>query len=488
MTQKIDRRKFLGDSIALAAATSLLEGLSSSAFADQVAPYCIDEENLVNLKGENLSFGSCVYPYRKKVNDPIWLLNECKSMGLTEIRYALPREHVEHGPNNGAFDPRMFHEPDPEITDMLRNSGFDIILTLNGHPADQKGVPLDWPRNSDGTINGAAAATSFANYTRWVVNHTKEYVRTYELWNEAFGKIEDQEAHKSFGPGGSKQNADNYASMMLPAMAEIRRHDQPAYVAIEGNYWNTERSVGESTKFQHLLAQTDYVVRHPYGYQPAMYQMKGADTKPGFICETTEFYRKFKPNVKWWYTEYNVSDKDVGLVSNEMTGFVQAKAVLRATLLHLRHGIEHLDIFALYYPSLPHFSLCNKDRSRRPAWHAMHSLILSCAPKKQSNSGILKRTTNLPASMRDLAVATAHGFTYMVWQETEAAQFSRSIPARDVAIGLERTDGKELKIANVIDPIMGRKFIVHPGPRTNHVTVRLPVVDYPYLVELQGAG
>lgn len=504
MSEEISRRKLL-----LAVGASLLgnqlvslypamagDNRQSTASARQLASvnstgveYFVPDGELVNISGEKLYIGSSIYPFRKN-NDPQWLLKECKAIGFNEIRFSFPREHVERVPNSGDFDPEHFHNPYPEITANLRDSGFNVILLLNGHPGDKHGNPLDWPRNADGTIDGERAAPSFANYSRWIVNHTKDFVGTYELWNEAFGLIEDQHARKSFGPGGSRENADNYAAMMLPAMRQIKQHAPHAAVTIEGNYWNVEKSAGASQNYLRLLREADYVIRHPYGYQPKGYEGGRQQGHPGQFLEIAEYYRRINPNIRWWFTEYGVSAHDVGLPQAQMRGLVQAKGALRSTTLHLRHNIEHLDIFALYYPSSPPYSLCEKDMSRTIAWHAMQRLLNSLCLGQKSIEAKLERENELGADFRDLAVATPGGFSYLIWQETPVESFKNTIAAARTKVILKNSHSTPMRLVSAIDPITGSEpkniqATLEARTTTGRLSLELPVSDYPLLCHIE---
>ncbi len=488
---EIGRREFMMRSLACALGINVFPGQYLSSLARRTRsetpglPYFVVEgNNLVNIAGGNLHFGTSIYPFRKG-QDPSWLLDECRSLGLTEIRFSYPREHFDHSGMSTQFDPGHYQNPYRDLTRMLAESPFDVILTIQGHAADSRGHPLDWPRNPDGSIDGKTAAPSFANWTRWLVNHTKDYVDTYELWNEAFGHIDDQAARKSFGPGGSKENADNYANMMLPALEQVKRWAPGAKVAIEGNYWNTQRSAGSSYAFQQLLSMSDYVIRHPYGYIPRMYEPIGPDGKPGFLIEAMEVYRQYNRNVRWWYSEYGVSAKDVGLQEDQMPEEVQAKAVLRSTLLHLRHRIDHLDIFALYYPSSKCFPLCASDRSRRLAWLAYQRLIASCQPKQRSITSRLVRSTSIPSQLRDLAIASGNGFTYCLWQETDVHSFKERTPPVQAQVTLSDATGRPLKVAGIVDPITGLSPTnVEVCHSVRDLTITLPVADYPLLCKI----
>lgn len=453
------------------------------------APYFnLPAAELVNVRGDRLHIGSAIYPFRKNA-DAEWLLSECRALGLNGIRFSFPREHMEHVPNTGAFDASHFHNPYSGITRLIRNSGLDVILTIHGHPGDRKGDPVEWPRNPDGTINGAAAAGSYANYTRWLVNHTKDFAHTFEMWNEAFGHIEDQKFKKSFGPGGSKQNADNYAALVAPAIAQVRQQAPHAKVTIEGNYWNVATSAAKSKLYCKLLSEADFVIRHPYSYTPTEYLTKGAENRNAYFYEEDQFYRSINPRLQWWYTEYNVTAKPLGVTPAQLHGALQAKALLRSTVLHLRHGITHLDVFALFYPSSPELTLIDVGGTRRPAWFALRNFIALCGLNKPAVSGDIQRTSALPSSMRDLSVATANGFSYMVWQETDATAFKdKIVPARQT-VSLRHTEGRRLAFGAVTDPLTGKDVSnVRQQPEPDgSLSLTLPVLDYPLVVQLRVA-
>ena len=476
--------------LALCRPGALLPRMASAAVPHdrRRAPFFdVPDDELINLRGQQLRFGSTIYPWK----EPEWILEECRAIGFTGVRLSLPREHVEHGPNDGAFDPRCFHNPFPAAIELVRRSKLDVVMTVHGHPADRKAVPLEWIRNADGTINGKANARSFGNYTRWLVNHTKDFVQTYELWNEAFGSIEDQKFHRSFGPGGSLQNADQYADMMLPAMAAVKECAPHARTAIEGNYWGIQDSVARSESYQRLLAQADFAVYHPYNYGPKQYTKEGK--KAGGLSQFYEangYYRSINPRIEWFFTEYNVEARGLGLPPEQERGHLQAKLLLRATALHLRHGIAHLFPFALIYPPSPTFTFIDPGRKRRPVWHAMQRFMAACAPKQRCVEASLDRPGALSANLRDLAIATPEGFTYCIWQETAPDHLKDDAPPQIATVTLRCPSGKPIALASVVDPITGQAVAgARATPAGNgDLALSLPVTDYPRLVTLRLGG
>ena len=491
------RREFIRQATAYGFAASGLLGFSSEipgfAISQRRVPgpdggpyFDLPDDLLVNVRSDQLHFGSAIYPFRQNANAE-WLLKECQALGLNGIRFSFPREHIERVPNNGSFDPGHFHNPYTEITNLIRNSGFDAIMTIHGHPGDQKGAPVEWPRNSDGTINGRAASGSYANYTRWLVNHTKDFVHTYEMWNEAFGHIEDQRFKKSFGPGGSKQNADNYAALVSPAVSQVRLQAPHAKITIEGNYWNVQNSAAKSKLYCELLKRADFVIRHPYSYTPTEYLTKGSNNHNAFFYEENEFYRSINPKLQWWYTEYNVTAKPLAVSPERLNGALQAKAILRSTVLHLRHGITHMDVFALFYPGSPELTLIDLDRTRRPAWYAYRNLINSCAPGRGSVTGKLQRISALSPGLRDLSVSVVNGYNYMIWEETDVSEFKMAPTRLRETVVLRNEFGKHLKLISVMDPMTGKEVTdVHAVNQPDgSLSVSLPVTDYPVAVSLQ---
>ncbi len=437
-----------------------------------------DETSPVVIRhSKNLHFGTSIYPFRKN-QDPAWLLSEAGALGLNELRVGYPRQRVERQPNYDKFDPQHFHEPSPQILNLLRDSHFLILMVLQGPGADTKGNPVDWPRTASGSIDGLRAAEAHANYAHWTINRTKDFVDTYELWNEAFGKIDDPRK-KSFGPGGSLENADNYAAMMIPTANLIRKLAEGRKIAVEGNYWNLSRSVGSSPDFQHLLQMADFVVRHPYGYQPESYER--IDPERG-TTSAMDLYRTYNSNLKWWFSEYGVSPHDVGLTPGNMPEIVQAKAVLRSTVLHLLHDIEHLDVFCLYYPTIPHYTLIDETGRRKPAFFALQKLIASLTPRRQCLDLKIKRL-DLPADCKDLCLTTTDGFTYLIWQETSVKTFTQSPPSVVSNPLLKLDNGGSLRLESVTDPIKGMQVadaIAH-AVSPSEVRLSIPVQDYPLI-------
>ncbi len=437
------------------------------------------------LDSARLNFGTSIYPFRKNLN-PQWLLAEAASLGLTELRIEYSRDRVELTSNDQVFDPRQYHEPRPEVLRLLRQSRFNILFVLDGSRRDANKRKIDWPRNEDGSVNGTASALGMRHYTRWALSQTGDIAYAYELWNEAFNTLFDQGfLKKGFGPGGSQQNADNYSAMLLPSLREIRRHGGKQKILVEGNYWNLERSVDTSTSYQALLREADFAVIHPYGYKLHFYEPATAENpKPGLLYQVMRRYPQINPNIAFWYTEYGVSAKDVGRTDNHMPDFTQAKAVLRATLLHLAAGVEHLDVFCMYYPSIAHFSLIDAQKKRRPAWYALQRLLAAIGPGKTARAAPLQRTSALPNGLRDLAIATHDGPLYMVWQETPVGRFDTTVPMATTKLTLRGTNSAPY-LRDAIDPISGKAWTdVHTATRGNDLEITLPVADYPCLLYL----
>jgi len=437
-----------------------------------------DSKALLTLQGSDLHVGTTLYPYRQG-NDVAWLLGKARDLGLTELRVGYERQRVEKAAHPETWDPQNYRDPQPEVLAALRKSGFAILLTLLGPGRDPQGHVKDWPRKADGTIDGPAAAAGYANYVRWTVNHTKDFVGTYELWNEAFNTISVRGVGngKGFGPGGSLANADDYSAMMAPALAEIRRHAPGAQVTVEGNYWNLSRSVDLSTAYQALLKAADYAIIHPYGFKPAGYQPGG-----NLYASWTD-YARYNPKLRFWWSEYGVHPKDVKIPETNWTDFGQSKAVLRATVLHLHEGLEHLDLFDLYYPSQPAFSLLDgKTRQPRQAYGAFKALLASLQLGKPGGTGALKRAADLPATLRDLAVAVPGGFTYLVWQETDPQTFEQHTPPVQATVTLAA--GAALHLVRASDPLTGKALSVKTHPVEGGLALDLTVPDYPIVCEL----
>lgn len=483
MAESISRRDFVRYAWGCAMACSLLDATKAWAAGESLAlrpaPYFdLPNDTLVTLSSKALHFGTSIYPFRKD-NEIEWLLHEVRALGLTGVRVGFPREHIDHAASRGEFDPSAYNNPYRDITDALRGSNLEVTLTIQGHQGDKQGRPLEWPRNADGSINGRAAAPAFANYTRWLVNHTKDYASIYELWNEAFGHIDDQQFKKSFGPGGSKENADNYSAMMLPAAAEVRKHAPDAAMAIEGNYWNVDRSVGESATMQKLISMADFMVTHPYSYTPAMY-----DSGSQF-ARTHDFYRSINPNIQHFFSEYNVGSKQMGFTADGTPERIQAKALLRSTMLHLRHGITRLDMFDLFYPTNPSFSLIDTSHRRKLSFDAFRSLLSALKPGHAASSGhTLTRLSALAPDIRDLAVTNGQGIAYMIWQETLVESFKDDAAAREVSVTLSLASGGVPRVRATLDPMTGREFSARVEDRAGALVVVMPVTDYPRILLL----
>src|SRR5205823_1271245 len=129
-----------------------------------------------------------IYPFRSEA-DPDWLIREAHALGLTEVRVEYTREHVERATDDSVYDPAHYREPHPEIVDALRHSGLDVLLVLDGYHADAKQRPVDYPRLANGTVDGGAAAPGIANFARFAVEQTKDFVHAYELFNEPFNTM-----------------------------------------------------------------------------------------------------------------------------------------------------------------------------------------------------------------------------------------------------------------------------------------------------------
>lgn len=443
-------------------------------------------DQLITISANELRIGTSIYPFRAP-HRPDWILSECKQIGFNSIRLAYPRNNCQRGDDDGPYDRRAFRLPNPDISDLLRSSGMKVVMNVQGHSGDSKASPIEWPRNSDGSINGKAAAQSFANYTHWLTEETRDFVETYELWNEAFGHIDDQKYKMSFGPGGSKENADNYADMMTPALRVIRKLAPNASITIEGNYWNVNRSAGASESYQQLLAAADLAIKHPYGYDEETYQSKRSHGKESQFWEQDHFFRTINPNLKWCYTEYAPTASCLGVKVNELKGRLQAKGFLRATVLHMRHGITQLYPFAIYYPTAPGNTMIDEDGTRRPAWYAMQRFLQCCKLNKPAIAAKLSRSTKLPEACRDLAIATANGFTYCIWQETDPKTFINAASPQTVTVQLKASLAKPIILASVIDPLEGKtiqniRTQSHPDAS---ISITVPVTDYPLLCQLQ---
>ncbi len=444
----------------------------------------LSNERLVNIRADDLSIGTSLYPWRKP-HRPDLLFSECREIGFNCVRLAYERNHCQKLLSAQGVEQYKYQLPNPDISNLIHSSGLDVIMLIQGHAGDNKGNGIEWIRLEDGTIDGKANAASLEAYTRWLLQHTREFVQVYELWNEAFGHIDDQQFKKSFGPGGSLENADNYAAMMLPSMNAIRRIAPEAKVTIEGNYWNVEKSVAQSSLYQTLLAHSDYVVKHPYGYDPGMYS-GGAEGHASQLYEQDRFYRSINPEIKWIYTEYAPTAKVLGVKENELNGELQAKAVLRTTLLHLRHGIKKLCLFDLYYPTALEHTLMDQDGTRRPAWYVLQQFLKSCALQQASVNQHLLRSNKIEADLRDLSIATTNGFLYCVWQETEPQQFIDRVNAKNVTVQLHASGGRPLHLSSAVDPLNGKDLRAECIQKQDGggLSLTLPCKDYPLLCKL----
>lgn len=440
---------------------------------------------LQTLRGHDLSFGTSIYPFRLPAGeDASWILAQARLLGLTELRVEYSRERVDRsGANDVAYNAANYVERRPELLRELSRSGFDIVLVLDGHRQDRSGRPVDWPRRPDGTIDGAAAAPGMANFAAWTFQKTHTFVMAYELWNEAFAAYWDPFAKVGFGPGGSQENANGYAAMFLPVVRRLRALDPKVVVAVEGNYWNLSRSVDASDLFQRLLSLADYAVIHPYDYGPSHYE-------PG---ERSNLYRilkdypRYNPGIRLWFTEFNVGPRSIGVSAPRLSDKGQATALLRATLLHLSHGVRHLDVFAMYYPSTPAFTLIDLDRKSgarrpRPAFFALQRFLSVLAPRRPSREGSLSRT-ELPAGLSDLAVARPDGFAYLIWQETAPATFEDNVPRVPATVRLS-VPGSKLRLARVLDPLTNREVPFTARRVGSDLELSVAVPDYPLLCTL----
>lgn len=432
---------------------------------------------LITLKAQDLHFGTTIYPFRKD-QDVNWILLQAKALGLTELRVETPREDFERSSNDSIYDPQQYRQVYPDRMDILRNSGFDFIFTLDGHHVDSNGKTVDWPRNTDGTIDGQAASIGMANYAKWMVEQTSDFVKTYELWNEAFTNYWDSFGKKGFGAGGSKKNANNYAAMFLPVIQTIKNINPNIQVTIEGNYWNTEKSIGQSPLYQELLQKADYAILHPYTYSPDAY------TENGNIGQIMNYDKQTNSALGFWWTEYNVSPKSA-IDQKEFSDAGQAKAILRATLLHLAHGVTHLDLFDLYYPSKPQYTLIDQEKNRKPAWYVIQRFLTTVGQKEPSNSDTLIRNNQLSSTFTDLAISHQNGFTYLIWQETPVSTFDKNTPNKTITVSLKTANGKMLKLGKVIDPITGNEVTIQTLQKNGELSLTLPVSDYPLLYTIE---
>lgn len=482
--QRISRRRFLSTASALyfcgdqfAASIRNAFGALPSVSINSMPFFDLPAAELVNIRADNLSIGTSLYPWRKPHN-PEWLFSESKAIGFNCVRFAYERNHCQR--IFGQQD--KYQLPKPDVSGLIHASGLDVIMLIQGHAGNESGEGIEFIRLEDGSIDGRANASAFAAYTHWLVQHTRDFVQVYELWNEAFGHIDDAKFKKSFGPGGSKENADNYAAMMFPSMQIIRKNATQAKVTIEGNYWNVEKSVAQSKLFQTLLSQADYVVKHPYGYDPLMYS-KNAEGHAGQFYEQDQFYRSVNPDIKWIYTEYAPTAKILGAAEKEVNGELQAKAVLRTTLLHLRHGINKLCLFDLYYPKALVHTLVNEDGTRRLAWYTMQQFLKSCALPQRSVDQKLIRANRIDAGLRDLSIATQNGFLYCIWQETEPHQLRNGVKQITANVELRTSSKQPLRLDSAVDPLTGKDL--HGACEQKHINgnlnISIPCRDYPLL-------
>lgn len=445
----------------------------------------ITNQNLITLDGDTFHFGTTIYPFRSNQDIP-WLLSEAKELGLTELRVEYPREHVERAKNSLLYDESNYSEGMQDRINLLRSSHFDYIFVLDGHEVNAQKKAVDWPRNADGTINGKYASMGMANFARWVVLHTHDFVKTYELWNEAFASYWDSFRHKGFGPGGSLLNANNYANMMLPVVREIKSVDKTLQIAVEGNYWNLDRSVSKSSRYQELLQQANFAIIHPYTYDLHAYEspQKTPTDKGGNLYNDMKLYKTFNPNIDFWWSEYNVSPKSVGLKNENFSSIVQAKSLLRASLLHMLHGVKHLDMFDLYYPTKENYTLIDEHKNRKLAWYAFQRFLAAVGQKQPSINDSLIRTTPLSSGIRDLALAKSNGFSYFIWQETPANQFENTLPSRVTTVSLKSSRDRLIHLVQMLDPITGNQITSTVVQQQTGITLTIPVVDYPLIVTL----
>jgi polysaccharide biosynthesis protein PslG len=315
-----------------------------------------------------------------------------------------------------------------------------------------------------------AERSAWQSYVRALVTHFRGRVDHYEVWNEP-----DLTSFWKTGP-----RAADYVDLVRLTAGPIREL-QPAAKIIGGaiawgmTAWSIKFLEDCMRAGMHELV--DIVSYHGYKSIP---ERHSTQELPAF----RHILNKYKPSLKYWQGEAGVQSfvpegGNAGALSQmKSSEDIQARMLLRRTLLELNHGCEmssyfHMADFGHYGGDSRtyHYGLVRlKDGSPKPAYYALQSLATLLCEDLQAADG---RTSCHMSIMSDAADPRA----------TKAATWHANFVRGDVPVHAWWLP--ESVEENPIVQSMEMTYWIESGLRLDHPVLIDPVTQCVYEVEFE---
>ncbi|MCV7257002.1 cellulase family glycosylhydrolase [Mycobacterium hackensackense] len=234
-------------------------------------------------------------------------LNDMKSLGVTDLRIAVPWMYIQPTSATSYDWSKM-----DSVVDTASSMGFSITGAISGNPK--------W----DGTpLAGAPNPTAYATFASAVASRYGTKIGAYEVWNEPNGVV-------FFAP----VSAAKYTEVLKAAYTAIKAAN-PDAIVLAGALGATGNIGGVSVSPQKFLEQMyaagaagyfDALSYHPYG--TSLPFSAGADVNNAALQQIQTLYSIMVANgdgdLKIWGTEFgNATTPGIGLTTAEQAQFLQ---------------------------------------------------------------------------------------------------------------------------------------------------------------------
>ncbi len=268
-------------------------------------------------------------------------------IGIRWTRGWQPFNEVE--PQRGTFN---WQGSDDQVR-ISRENNLQIIGMFNSIPGWLES-PLNFPvRDLD----------AWSEYITEVVNHSKDYVKYWEVWNEP----------PNFCKGDACEPED-YAQILIAAYNAAKAADPDCQVglaakSVDLNYMDRALAAGAVDHF-------DFITLHPY----ELLGPGARDSEPHFMGIVTTVRNMLarrnpeKMDVPIVFTEIGtpIGENSGGL---EITEAVQAHYVVKTYTMSIAQGVDCILWFEGRDGDSGPFGLITRDNSPRPSYTAMEQMI-----------------------------------------------------------------------------------------------------------------
>lgn len=298
--------------------------------------------------------------YNLSQADLVDRLNQMKSLGVTDLRVAVPWVYIQ--PTSTSYDWTKMDN----VVDTATSMGFSITGAITGNPV-WGGTP----------IAGAPDPTAYANFASAVATRYATKIGAYEIWNEPNGVI-------FFAP----VSAAKYTEVLKAAYTAIKAAN-PEAIVLAGALGATGTIKGISLSPQQFLTQMyaagaagyfDALSYHPYG--STLPFSSGTAVTNSALQQIQALYSIMVANgdgdLKIWGTEYgNATTPGIGITKAEqaqyLQDFITAWTRLSFTGPAFVYTAEDLQTGALNAEA--NFGLFNSDGTPKPAALLLAKLI-----------------------------------------------------------------------------------------------------------------